>query len=223
MNECKGYKIYVNDINTKHLFSVSNKIVFFVSEIGPVCVVNDDICHHVYLDTYTTKAIITAVDKYNSITIQRDFDTLSDFETYLVQNGIYVAYFFWQESGDMTEFNMFYRVRELIPPSGGLVRLRSGGLYNIVAHDYSALFIRNVDSNTIMSYYTDVVEAFIEHYGKLTPRLLMTHKLFNLYATRTMLQYALEASSSEDKNTDLIKSMYDIVDDIIALIELASL
>ncbi|MEM0479198.1 MAG: hypothetical protein QXS16_02635 [Pyrobaculum sp.] len=104
------------------------------------------------------------------------------------------------------------------------MRLRSGGLYNIVAHDYSALFIHNVDSATIMSYYADVAGAFIEHYGKLTPRLLMRHKLFNLYAARTMLQYALEASSSEDKNTDLlIKSMYDIVNDIIALIELASL
>ncbi|MEM0479477.1 MAG: hypothetical protein QXS16_04075 [Pyrobaculum sp.] len=221
---CKEYKIYVTVEETKKLFSEAEKIIYIASSNGPNAVVVEDACHHVYFGPNEVRSFAATVNKYDHIVYDRDFESLRDFELYLANAGIYIASFHWLEPHNITELNMFYRIKEQLPPRGGVVRLYRGELYTALAVDADAVFFANVDTDTMIAYYARVAEAFVNHFRRVTPDLLMGRRMYGLFGIRYTLRGILwNKHVNDEKVITTAQRLYNMLDDVIAVIELASL
>lgn len=250
MNNCKEYKIHLHK-NAKQFISLPGKIELIASEFGPsAVVVHDNVCHHLYLGNIRDELNKSCTMLSDKIIFYDEFNNLAEFELYLSSRGIYIALFslvefhefdnkpkllemfkIKREELNKTYFgngDMNHRVNERLPYSSNKIRILRSNLYNVITFvgreipdHVEALFVRNVDTDEILSYYMSVLSKIFEAYGGVDYEKLSVNNMGTIYSTKDVLERVL--MSDVVQNVDdlaVVKNMYDIVVKLNGLIEL---
>lgn len=226
MNICKEYRIYLEKDITQFI-SLPGKIELITQILGPSAViVHDNTCHHLYLDYVSLR---DKLEKTRTV-LYNDFRNFTEFETYLSDRGIYIAYFNLNELSNITEFGS-HRIRERLPYAFNKVRVLRGSLYNVITLEdcevsscVGALFIRNVDVDEILNYYTYVVYKIVDVYGRIDIGELLESNMYGIHRLKDGLKEIIESGLVKNREDMVIaKNMYDIIDSINGIIKLAML
>lgn len=123
---------------------------------------------------------------------------------------------------------MNHRVNERLPYSSNKIRILRSNLYNVVTFvgrenpdHVEALFVRNVDTDEILSYYMNVLSKVFEAYGRVDYEKLSVSNMGTIYSTKDALERVLRSDVVQsDDDLAVVKNMYDIVAKLYGLIEL---